>query len=71
MKNETKKVELSEVVTVGGWYPTKDGRWAEVVWVNGLTRIGRVADQVPTAEEEDARVRKESAEYEAWKAARQ
>lgn len=34
---------IAEPVTVGGWYKTTDGRWADVAWRNGQTVILRVA----------------------------
>lgn len=58
---------LVEPVTVAGWYRTRDGRWARVVWgQRGSARAPRVvevAKHVPTPEEEQARLAREEAEY--------
>lgn len=58
---------VAEVVTVGGWYRTTQGRYAEVVWVDGQTQVRRVADRVPTAAEERARVDADGLEVKAEK----
>lgn len=54
---------VAEVVTVSGWYRTTQGRYAQVLWNAGVTRVVRVADRVPTAAEEQARIAAEEADY--------
>jgi hypothetical protein len=65
-------VELAETVTVGGWYRTVDGRWAEIAWREQCRAysarhpcVVRVADQPESREEERAREAREWAEQEA------
>lgn len=56
--NET----IAEVVTVSGWYRTSEGRYAEVLWNAGRTRISRVESQIPSREEDAARIERDLSE---------
>lgn len=54
---------VAEVVTVGGWYRTTQGRYAEVQWVDGQPQVVRLADRIPTAGQEQARIDADEAAY--------